>query len=346
MSSFERRGSSSSLVSELSCSDAETPRGNSQKNGGGGEPRPKEWATQQKEVMRARRIPPNMDEVKAAIRQVTKLAELKRAEHEIPMTQPLTSSDLQPFDIGREDAIIIFDWDDTLFPTSFLQEEVVPSLRPQDRKEPLADDSPFRERFAAHGTHIRATLVAARRVAHVAIVTLALRPWVYTSCERYLDGFDIGALLKGLDIPIFYAREHMKKPDAFRARVEEGVDPYTVAKRRAMLKALKKLRSKMKTSSLNVISVGDAITEKEALQEVLWSLSEHQVEGAVEDGLSSLCKTVKLADNPSVNYLSDQLQLIQAWLPRMAALNEDFDFFMDDPEDLTTWSQAYDPGKD
>jgi len=54
---------------------------------------------------------------------------------------------------------------------------------------------------------------------------------------------------------------------------------------------------------MNVLSVGDSITEKEAIMEVLWNLA--------EDGTDApLCKTVKMADHPAVQLLSDQLTIL------------------------------------
>mmetsp|Transcript_63693 Transcript_63693/g.176639 ORF Transcript_63693/g.176639 Transcript_63693/m.176639 type:complete len:435 (-) Transcript_63693:190-1494(-) len=237
-----------------------------------------------------------------------------------------------PGHIGPDNTVIIFDWDDTLFPTWFLQEVVLPCLPSNAREAALPSDSPFHETLAAHASTVRAVLMVARALAQVAIVTLALRPWVLTSAERFLPGLDLPELLCRLGIPVYYAREHVKRPDACLAQVEEGVDIFTVAKRATMMKCLRKLYRKRKGLRMNVISIGDSLAEKDAIKEVLWAACEQpQHEGMLA---TPLCKTVKFVYQPSVQQLGDELQLLAMWLRRMASHSEDFDISMDDPEDL------------
>mmetsp|Transcript_83359 Transcript_83359/g.236243 ORF Transcript_83359/g.236243 Transcript_83359/m.236243 type:complete len:401 (-) Transcript_83359:79-1281(-) len=236
--------------------------------------------------------------------------------------------------LGQDNTVILFDWDDTLFPTWFLHEVVLPCLPGDTREATLPSDSPFREALATHASTVRALLMVSRAVAQVAIVTLALRPWVLTSAERFLPGLDLPELLCRLGIPVYYAREHVKRPDACLAQVEEGVDIFTVAKRATMMKCLRKLYGRRKGLRMNVISIGDSLAEKDAIKEVLWAACEQpQLAGMVA---TPLCKTVKFCHQPSVQQLGDQLQILAMWLKRMAAHGEDFDVSMDDPEELRT----------
>lgn len=226
---------------------------------------------------------------------------------------------------GPEDAVVIFDWDDTLFPTWFLQEAVLPTLANSNPREAvLPRDSAFYETLAAHAGAVRAVLTVARAVARVAIVTLAMRPWVLTSSDRFLPGLDLSELLSRLEIPVYYAREHVKRPDACLAQVEEGVDVFTVAKRATMLKCLRKLYGR-RCARMNVLSVGDSAAEKDAIKEVIWAACEND---------AALCKTVKFIYQPTLQQLGDQLQLLVMWIRRMAWHGEDFDLSMDDPDDL------------
>lgn len=258
------------------------------------------------------------------------------------------SSDAPPPPVAPRDestaSVILFDWDDTLFPTAFLQETVLPKLGSLAKETGLPPDSQYFDTLAAHARMLRAVLTIARTVAQVAIVTLAVRPWVSTSSDRWLPGLNVTDLLKRLGIPIYYARENIKQGDACRAHIEEGVDIFTVAKRATMMKCLRKLygrRSLTPAARMNVISIGDSLAEKDALKEVLWASCESQRDSQGKI-ITPLCKTVKFVLHPSAALLGDELQLVAMWLRKMAIHTEDFDVSMDlGSEDLRHWGQKF-----
>jgi len=107
-----------------------------------------------------------------------------------------------------EISTIIFDWDDTLLPTSFLMNTVLPGLHP-DLRSSIPRDCKHWDVLAAHAHVVDFVLRVARRAARVAIVTNSMSPWVLASAERYLPGLDIESLLKRLEIPVHYARRHV-----------------------------------------------------------------------------------------------------------------------------------------
>lgn len=221
--------------------------------------------------------------------------------------------------------VIIFDWDDTLFPTWFCMEVVNPCLPDDGTGKPRgAANSAFAEGLEQHAKLVVAILVAARSVGRVGIVTLAARPWVHSSASRYLPGLDLPAVLKELGIPIIYARECMKKAMISQAEVEEGVNVYVEAKRQAMLKAMKKLYGRNPWK--NIISIGDSIAERDAIKELLWSHEQESPDPPI-------CKTVKLMEDPTVEQLGAELLLLGMWLRSMARHGEDFDVTMDDSEE-------------
>jgi len=256
---------------------------------------------------------------------------------------PSNTSDASPeadrgrrpsMDMGVQDSVIIFDWDDTLFPTWFITEVVLPCMpgyedghRPSrsSRDVPLPSDSPFAEALRQHAITVRDLLYTARASGRVGIVTLSQRPWVTSSARRYLLGVDFEQLLKELKIPIVYARESIKRQFVCLAEVEDGVNVFAVAKQRAMQKALKKLYGK--SPWRNVISVGDAHHEKDAIKELLWTIDVPDQERPPR------CKTVKLMEEPSVEQLGAELLLLGMWLQSMVAHEEDFDVVMDDSEE-------------
>jgi hypothetical protein len=229
---------------------------------------------------------------------------------------------------GVNDSVFIFDWDDTLFPTWFVSEVVMPCLPPDakwDTNRVLPADSPFSESLANHAQTVRALLTIARGIGRVGIVTLAQRPWVLSSAKRFWPSLDIEQLLKDLDIPIIYARECLRRPMISQAKVEEGVNIFTIAKQAAMLKALKKLYGRNPWK--NVISIGDSIVERDAITEVLWGHDQ-------DSDAVPCCKTVKLMGEPSPEQLGAELTLLGMWLRSMATHAEDFDVVMDDSEEM------------
>eukprot|EP00933_Yihiella_yeosuensis_P023964 TRINITY_DN18595_c1_g1_i1.p1 TRINITY_DN18595_c1_g1~~TRINITY_DN18595_c1_g1_i1.p1 ORF type:complete len:524 (+),score=90.32 TRINITY_DN18595_c1_g1_i1:52-1623(+) len=110
---------------------------------------------------------------------------------------------------SSESAVIIFDWDDTICPTSFIMETVIPSLPKDDRSGVLPEDSPDQAPLAAHAHLVGFVLRAARRAARVAIVSNSLSPWVEASSARYMPGLDLEDLLQELDVPVYYSRRHV-----------------------------------------------------------------------------------------------------------------------------------------
>lgn len=225
-----------------------------------------------------------------------------------------------------DDTVIIFDWDDTLFPTWFVSEVVVPCL-PTDvaTDSTLPEDSPFTEALLEHANTVKLLLTTARSIGRVGIVTLAQRPWVLRSAKRFWPGFEFEEILKELEIPIIYARECLRKPMISQAKEEEGVNIFILAKQAAMLKALKKLYGKRPWT--NVISIGDSIVERDAITELLWGRDQ-------ETDRTPRCKTVKLMEEPSVEQLRAELMLLGMWLRSMASHAEDFDVVMDDSEQM------------
>lgn len=108
-----------------------------------------------------------------------------------------------------DNAVIIFDWDDTLLPTTHIMQTVLPNLHPKDRQGAVPRESPFFEELHKHANTVGFVLRVARRAARVAIVTNSLSPWVIASGSRYLPGLDIEGMLRELDIEVYYARRHV-----------------------------------------------------------------------------------------------------------------------------------------
>jgi len=125
------------------------------------------------------------------------------------------------------------------------------------------------------------------------------------------------------------------------AQAVEGVNPHVVCKRHAMSRFLRRQhrgagRSATRT---NVISIGDSPAERDAVKEILWA---HPASSAGSSGLRPpLCKTVKLMDEPSLECLGAELQVLTGWLRCLAEHGDDFDFCMDDMDDLASSAQLF-----
>lgn len=236
------------------------------------------------------------------------------AEADIPRTLP------EPETPGT---VIIFDWDDTLFPTWFISEVVIPGLPEESRGKPLPVDSVYYETMANHAKIVQTLLQSACAIGRVGLVTLSLRPWVLTCANRFLPGLDFETTRHEFKIPVVYARECVTKSMRVNADVEEGVNILTIAKQAAMQKALKRLYGKGQTWR-NIISVGDSIVERDALKELLWSQDTES---------DPLCKTVKLMEEPTAEQLGAQMMLLSGLLGAMARHEEDFDIVIDDSEE-------------
>jgi hypothetical protein len=227
-----------------------------------------------------------------------------------------------------KNSVVLFDWDDTLFPTWFIMNVVRPCMPPASfLHESLPSDSPFIEVLEAHAEVLRNTLQAARRVARVAIVTLARKPWVLSSANMFLPSLNLDTLLKELQIPIYYARESVNAALNSQLRhVDEGVDPYKVAKRCAMKKCLNKFY-KGSTLKWNVVSIGDSTIERDAIKDLLWSSEELKE--------CPHCKTLKFVEDPTLEQLGNELQVAGRALNQVLYHPEDLDFSFDSPESIS-----------
>lgn len=241
------------------------------------------------------------------------------------------------------ESTIIFDWDDTLLPISFIQDAVricpqkvsVGPGRPRpgrpSRHPRLQQDFPCYEALVRHGELVRQLLTRARSAGQVAIVTLAERPWVFESAEMYLPGLNLPGLLQDLQIPIYYALEHHGRDAAAVAAGAAGAlsgDEGVVCKRNAMAEFLSRpAEGGGCTGRQNVLSVGDSFSERDATRALLCSRA-----GLLPQ--AQFCKTLKLMSEPSLKALSDQLRHLAAHLELFVSHKGDLDLLIDSPEEI------------
>lgn len=177
-----------------------------------------------------------------------------------------------------EETIIIFDWDDTICPTTALNED--------------HDLTVGCESMQALVKQAKLTLEKAREVAaEVVIVTNGTAGWVESSCENYLPG-----LRPILDMLEFASARSAWEP--------MGVTTPTGWKAAAFEEIIRRFYSRYwRQSWKNVIVIGDACYEHEALA---------QVASLAPQGPSKRCraKSIRFASQPSVELLTLELQML------------------------------------
>lgn len=218
-------------------------------------------------------------------------------------------------------SVLLFDWDDTLLPTSTIR-----ALRSPHRArwtQPLSSMD-----MQVHAELVEKVLRAARAVGHVSIVTLSKNNWVLKSAEKYLPALDMPWLIKELGITIYYAQEEEKNcPGALAAEDWAALKQLSMTRCLDAWRASGALAADQKPS---VISIGDSDAEQEALKATLGAQAMDR----------PFCKTVKLMDEPSLDELSRQLQALPMWLERMAVGKLDFDLCILYPAELSARARA------
>eukprot|EP00440_Ansanella_granifera_P069244 gb/GFBE01075121.1/.p1 GENE.gb/GFBE01075121.1/~~gb/GFBE01075121.1/.p1 ORF type:complete len:568 (+),score=86.62 gb/GFBE01075121.1/:1-1704(+) len=203
-----------------------------------------------------------------------------------------------------ENAVIIFDWDDTLCPTTWALDII---KKAKNEAELAKIEQAHAPELAEHVVAVEQLLRAARSVARVAIVTLATPDFWKRSAETFLDGLNVKDLFPELGIKVYYATRQPRSSD---------IKPETVAKKKAMAKCLGHLYPAVSARGVrwNVLSIGDSAIEQEALKQLLSDRSS-----------SPLCKTLKFTTEPSLEQLTRQVQAVTPHLPEMVAHMKDFD---------------------
>jgi len=253
---------------------------------------------------------------------------------------------------SRASTVLVLDWDDTLFPTTYIRQDcgldwrrpIKAQVKPgRGRDELLAS----LERLA---DKVEAFVNLACSLAHVVIVTLAKRPWVVTSAENFMPR--LRSLLERHDIEVLYAREHVTQEmkddyakSEFKASDQE-VDFWMRAKANAMREQFDRFHGD-NLSWKNLLSIGDGEFERIALITTAerWLTQERQDAQVIETGLTSelvssaghrkrlRTKTVKMLDEPAIEEMVAQHELFISWLPHLVKRDRGIDIVIEDSED-------------
>eukprot|EP00928_Gymnodinium_smaydae_P096793 TRINITY_DN8620_c0_g3_i2.p1 TRINITY_DN8620_c0_g3~~TRINITY_DN8620_c0_g3_i2.p1 ORF type:complete len:389 (+),score=63.30 TRINITY_DN8620_c0_g3_i2:128-1294(+) len=220
-----------------------------------------------------------------------------------------------------EETIVFLDFDDTIFPTTWLQD--LSSEACQDITS-LDELRAYDAAAAANMARLESVAISFLRTAaalagEVVIVTLGRECWI----ERCLRGFfpNLRDELSKLSIGVSYAREALPKRKV-RAAILEGMDVYSLMKRAAMKSSITKFYSKRpKQSWKNCISIGDSTIERDALEDLTFTRVQLSKSGKQKTVRS---KTVKFQYSPSVDALTSEIELMVSCLSALTHYDGDF----------------------
>lgn len=245
------------------------------------------------------------------------------------------------------DTLIIFDWDDTLCPTSHICDEarmrwdkveqcfvgadelkvllhdvVVDSAVVARREQEIGET---REHLREHTLAVIALLKCAASFGEVCIVTLAASGWI----ENVIDTFmpQLRVVLEELDITIVYARGALT-PKMTNKVQRKGCDLGEALKSSAMRNLLERRGNEAPSGRNaferqesvrrwgNVLSIGDSEAEYYAIQDVVVALADSLDE-------ECRCKALRLLQSPGVQLLTMEVELLTSWMAEFVSHNAD-----------------------
>lgn len=192
-----------------------------------------------------------------------------------------------------EETVILFDWDDTICPTSAINKDY--------------ELEQGCESLQALTKEARLTLEKAREIAgEVVIVTNATEGWVESSCENWVPG-----LRPILDMLEFASARSTWEP--------LGVTTPTGWKAAAFETIVRRFYSRYwRQSWKNIIVIGDACYEHEALA---------QVASLAPEGPGKRCraKSIRFTSQPSVAQLAQELAMLRESFDDIVRHDDDLD---------------------
>lgn len=266
----------------------------------------------------------------------------------LPVPQaPARVRDSQQAFADKEQTIIIFDWDDTLFPSTYVRHDLHLSLRKHLKDQAIPRD--LKQEVAHYLSKCAASVEQLVRLAEmcgkVVLVTLAREPWVTDSCRYFYPR--IGQLLDQMKLKIVYAQEGEQVDyNKLKMAADEEVEKFWSAmKGRAISREVADFYSQYDGQSWkNIISIGDSDFERLGTMKACEEYMTQQglVEGTKTPGCAVVdnhrykvrTKTFKMVDQPTIEELTVQINMVRQWLPLMVALDDAFDVDISSLDDM------------
>ncbi|CAE7194383.1 psuG [Symbiodinium sp. CCMP2592] len=247
------------------------------------------------------------------------------------VTPSLGRRNSQEFFATKFQTMIVLDWDDSLFPTSYLRDELrlswMKAWKDQNLPAKLKDE--VASKLAICQTKVVDLLKQTTDAGKVILVTLARKPWVLDSCRNFFP--TVGQAITELNVPVIYAQDgagvdYNKVHMSSNAELERF---WSGMKARAIARECREFYSQYDGQSWkNVISIGDSdferlgtmLATKDYMAQTGIQRADNSDNCAVVDDhvYKVRTKTLKMVDQPSIDELNTQLGLLRTWLPLMA----------------------------
>jgi len=197
-----------------------------------------------------------------------------------------------------DETLLIFDWDDTILPSTFLQRN---GLRLDANSWPNAEQ---RKALAEVAAAAAKTMLAARRHGTVVLVTNAERGWIELSCQKFLP-----MLLPQLEcVKIVSARTSYEGPEC-KAPLQWKLRAFAVEITNHFGSDVLADHSSRK----NILSFGDSLHEREAVLVATSSLP------------NCATKALKFVERPDISQILKQNVLIEDCFERIVHHAGDLD---------------------
>eukprot|EP00771_Trimastix_marina_P000963 gnl/Trimastix_PCT/200.p1 GENE.gnl/Trimastix_PCT/200~~gnl/Trimastix_PCT/200.p1 ORF type:complete len:248 (+),score=44.22 gnl/Trimastix_PCT/200:81-824(+) len=182
---------------------------------------------------------------------------------------------------GPSRPAIVFDWDDTLFPSTALRLHGL-TVHDADRMPPA-----FRAQVQQLETKVIKLLETCVASADVYIITNAETGWVELSAEKYMPS--VYSIVKNMNIVSARSTYEPMERDPINWKVRAFMDRVT--------------ESYGNAEKLNIISFGDSQNERHALLQV-----RHHCEQAKLT--TSFTKSIKFVELPTIEQIRQQIEMI------------------------------------
>ncbi len=220
-------------------------------------------------------------------------------------------------------SIVIFDWDDTLCPSHWIRIN-----RPKLQYfQPCPDDPRYRLPLESLSDQVIKALRASSAVAKTIILTNAQVTWVEISCKNFMPR--VWPVIQELGIDIVYARQSVEQDVATSRELDYNYNANApqLWKERAMKDNISKFYSQyLHQSWKNIVSIGDQICEHNALRIV--SLARPSGKKKCRT------KTVKLIEEPTIENLVAENQVIIQWLNGLVQYDGDLNVDLSNDDDV------------
>lgn len=195
--------------------------------------------------------------------------------------------------------VIVFDWDDTILPSSWLSQSCGLSLDPAELSPEIASQ------LAEHEVMVIKLLNFAQQFGQVMIITNAESGWVQFSAQRFLP--NVVPLVSSLKVV------------SARSTYEKAYPEPSEWKSRAFQDELHTRFPEGNFEGMHVISFGDGELEREAVMHI----------GRVLEGTPKLhIKSIKLLERPSALQLRKQLELVHEYFHYICTCDVDLDLML------------------